>query len=86
MNKSNILGVYDASAQEISIDYNGFNYLIVFGKHVNGGYFAIINHGVCGELANFEDTFWNAESIGNAVKNYDTGKALALAIAAFAEV
>ena len=43
MNKSSIIGIYNASAQEISIDYNGSNYLIVFGEHVNGGYFAIIN-------------------------------------------
>ena len=86
MNKSSIIGVYNASAQEISIDYNGSNYLIVFGEHVNGGYFAIINHGVCGDLAGLKDVDYNAESIGNAVKNYDTGKILALAIAAFAEV
>ena len=86
MNKSNVVAVYDASAQEISIDYNGFNYLVVFGEHVNGGYFAIINHGVCGDLAGLKDVGYNAESIGNAVKNYDIGKILALAIAAFAEV
>ena len=86
MNKSSIIGIYNASAQEISIDYNGSNYLIVFGEHVNGGYFAIINHGVCGDLAGLKDVDYNAERIGNAVKNYDTGKILALAIAAFAEV
>ncbi len=86
MSKSNIVGCYPASAQEISIDYNGYNYLIVFGKHVNGGYFAIINHGVCGELATFKDIFWNTESISKAVKDYETGKVLALAIAAYAEV
>ena len=61
MNKSSIIGVYNASAQEISIDYNGFNYLVVFGEHVNGGYFAIINHSVCGDLAGLKDVGYNAE-------------------------
>lgn len=85
MSKSNI-GGYKATAKEISVNYNGMNYLIVFGEHVNGGYFAIINHGVCGELATFKDIFWNTESISKAVKDYETGKVLALAIAAYAEV
>lgn len=84
--KARIVGRFEATAKEISIDYNGFNYLIIFGEHDNGGYFAIINHGVCGELASYNDTFWNSESIGNAVGNYDVGKTLAEAIKIFSEV
>lgn len=68
---------------EVSIDFDGSNYLIIFGKHVNGGFFSIVNHKVCGELATFTDIFWNAESIGNVLNNFETGKVIAEVIAEF---
>ena len=82
MNKYNIVGVYGVSAYEVSVNYNGFNYLVIFGTHVNGGFFVIPNHGVCGELAEFNDVFYNYESIGRALDgDYKAGKAIASVIA-----
>lgn len=72
------------NCHELSIDYDGFNYLVIFGTHVNGGFFLILNHGVCGDLANYNDEFWNAESIGRALGgDYNTGKAIAHVIAQY---
>lgn len=45
----------------ISVDYNGFNYSVVFGKYINGGFFSIPNWNRGGELANYNDIFWNTD-------------------------
>ncbi|MGX8835309.1 DUF6618 family protein [Amedibacillus sp. YH-ame6] len=65
---------------ELSIDCNGFNFIMIIGRYINGGFFAIINHGVSGDLSDFTDSFWNAGSIGNALNNHEVGEALAIVI------
>ena len=52
---------------------------------MNGGFFSIPNWNVGGELATFDDVFWNAESIGRTLKSKKTAKVIAMAIAEFAE-
>ncbi|WP_275905174.1 DUF6618 family protein, partial [[Eubacterium] hominis] len=87
MKKANLLNKFEASASnELSIDYDGSNYLIIYGTHVNGGWFAIINHGVSGNLATFDDIHYNTEQIGMALNNYDAGNKIAVVIAAFDEM
>lgn len=44
---------------ELSIDCNGWNFLVIFGKHINGYYIAIPNHNICVEAACAADTFYN---------------------------
>ena len=44
---------------ELSIDSNGWNFLVIFGKHINGYYIAIPNHNICVEAACAADTFYN---------------------------
>lgn len=71
------------NVREISVDYNENNYLVIYGKHINGGFFSIPNLGVGGELSGFwDDTFYNGEVIGRALKSKKAGKAIAEAIAA----
>ena len=70
----------------IGVDYNGNYYSVIFGRCVNGGFFSIPNWNVGGELATFDDVFWNAESIGRSLKSKRVAKAIAMAIAEFAEV
>ncbi len=67
----------------IGIDYNGNYYSVIFGKYVNGGFFSIPNWNCGGELATFNDVFWNAESISKAIKSKRVGKVIALAISEF---
>ena len=66
----------------ISVDYNGNNYSVVFGKYCNGGFFSIPNWRVGGELSSFwDDIMWNTDSIGRALdKDYDAGEVIAKAI------
>lgn len=74
------------NCHEISVDFDGFNYLVVFGTHANGGFFIITNHGVCGELAKLDDVYWNTESIGRALEDDCTaGEVIAKAIAQVAK-
>lgn len=65
----------------IRVDYNGYSFGVIFGKYVNGGFFSIPDWNVGGELAAFNDIFWNAESMGRALKNRKAAKQIALAIA-----
>ena len=69
----------------IGVDFNGNYYSVIFGKYVNGGFFSIPNWNCGGELATFDDVFWNAKSIGRSLKSKKSGKAIAKAIAKFAE-
>lgn len=71
------------NVHHIGIDYNGNYYNVIFGKYVNGGFFSIPNWNCGGELATFDDVFWNAESIGRTIKSKRVGKVIALAIAEF---
>ena len=65
--------------------YNGNYYSVIFGQYVNGGFFSIPNWSAGGEISDFDDVFWNAESIGKELKSKKAGKAIAKAIAKFAE-
>lgn len=72
------------NVHHIGVDYNGNYYSVIFGEYVNGGFFSIPNWNVGGELATFDDVFWNAESIGKSLKSKKSGEAIAKAIAKFA--
>ncbi len=69
-----------SNVHHLGIEYNGIYYSVIFGEYVNGGFFSIPNWNCGGELAEFSDVFWNAESIGRSLKNNKTGKVIAEAI------
>lgn len=56
---------YRVTAKEESISCHGLNFLCIYGRHINGGYVAIVNWGVAAEL-----------SVGNDI-TYDRNKILA---------
>lgn len=73
----------------ISVNYTGFNFQIICGRYINGGYCGVINFGISADLSYDNDIFYNAEKLANAfiqMKNwerdfaFDVGKNLALAI------
>ncbi len=74
-----------SSTHHIGINYNGNYYSVIFGRYVNGGFFSIPNWNCGGELATFNDVFWNTESISKAIKSKRVGKVIAMAIAEFME-
>lgn len=67
---------------EISVDWNGYNYLIIYGSHINGWFAAIPNWDVCTEISEPDDVFYNTEKLSRALDNTNAGKALAEAISA----
>lgn len=63
--------------EELSIDYNGFNYLVIIGEHINGWFIAIPNWNVCTEAGCPIDSFYNREKLSNALNDVNAGVALA---------
>lgn len=64
---------------EISVDWNGFNFLVIYGQHVNGWFIAIPNWNVCVESAEPTDESYNEEKLTKPFNNI-TAKAIAEAI------
>ena len=48
---------------EVSIDVRGDNYLVIYGKHVNGYFCCIPNWGIGCEMAEPSDIFYNTEKL-----------------------
>lgn len=77
-----ITAQYNTSdVKEISVDWNGCSFLIIYGKHINGGFFSISNWG--GELSRHfvSDMFDNAKHINEHLKNEEAAIQIAIAIA-----
>ncbi|MCM1264486.1 MAG: hypothetical protein NC313_17375 [Butyrivibrio sp.] len=64
MKKYEIKNTYSvAHTHEFDVDCNGWEFLIIYGEHVNGWFIAIPNWNVSVEAANPTDTFYNAEKL-----------------------
>lgn len=50
-------------AHEFSVDWNGFNFLIIYGQHKNGWFIAIPNWNKCTEAGGPSDAAYNATKI-----------------------
>lgn len=62
---------------EASIDANGYNYLVIYGKHINGYFCCIPNWQISCEMAEPGDTYYNANKLIGAGINDSAAKALA---------
>ncbi|MEA5085074.1 MAG: DUF6618 family protein [Lachnospiraceae bacterium] len=70
--------MYEVSnCKEISVNYKGSSYLVIYGEHVNGWFFCIPNFQVGGELSDTTDVFWNSPRIGKALDDMEAGIAIA---------
>lgn len=65
---------------EISVNVDGFNYMVIYGSHFGGGFCAIPNHGIACEMGFPEDTFYNKESLMHHGLSPKTARSLACAI------
>lgn len=78
--KAEIRQSYDTTeTHEASIDWNGNNYLVIYGRHINGWYIAIPNWQISTEAGIPTDTFYNTERL-SAVMGKRAGKAIAEAV------
>ncbi len=73
--------VFKATSEEASIDACGYNFLCIYGSHINGNYISIINFKVSAELSDANDIFYNSSSISASLKNIPELKDQADAIA-----
>lgn len=66
--------------QEISIDWNGYNFLIIYGKHINGWFIAIPNWQVCTEAGHPTDDYYNTERLSRVIEIENAPSIIAKAI------
>lgn len=48
---------------EFSLDYNDFNFIVIYGEHINGWFIAIPNWNICTEAGEPTDVGYNATKI-----------------------
>lgn len=78
-----IQAAYEVSdTHEISVDYDGFNFLVIFGHHINGGFIAVVNHGICCESSSYDSINYNTDSLSRAGMITGYAREIAKAIAA----
>ena len=71
-----IKNFYKSTIEEASIDSYGYNFLCIYGSHINGNYIAIINLGVSAELSSFpNDITYNAMRIAEVLEKIPQTKA-----------
>lgn len=68
------------NVHEFILDWNGWRYLVIFGKHSNGWFIAIPNHGVCTEAGHPKDDLCNSDKIAKMMNNATVGVVIARAI------
>ena len=63
---------------EHDIEVNGYSYLVIFGRHINGGFIAIPNWNVCTEASAFNGDVWeNTERLVKQGLPQETARAIA---------
>lgn len=61
-----------ATVQEISVEMNGFSFLCLFGRHINGAYISIVSLGVSAELSPSKNGVgYNSDRIFHALQFAD---------------
>lgn len=48
---------------ELSVDWNGFNFLVIYGHHKNGWFVAVPNWNICTEIGHPKDDAYNTTKI-----------------------
>lgn len=59
---------------ETNIAANGYNHLVIYGKHVNGYFCCIPDWNVGCEMAEPNDTYWNYQSLCKTGLNQSDAK------------
>lgn len=81
MTKYTIKNTYEVSnTQEISVDWNGYNFLVIYGKHINGWFIAIPNWEACTEAGHPADDFYNTEKLSRVIDIENAPRVIAKAV------
>lgn len=79
--KADIRNIYEVSdTHEFSADWNGYNFIIIYGRHVNGWFIAIPDLKISVEAAHPTDTFYNTEKLSAVTDIPGAPEALADAV------
>lgn len=81
MGKYKIKNTYEVTkTQEASVDWNGYNFLVIYGKHINGWFIAIPNWNVCTEAGQPSDDFYNTEKLSRVIDIENAPSVIAKAV------
>lgn len=73
---------YEAEALfEVSFSANGSHFLVIYGRHENGGFCCITNWGISCEMGDPNDVFYNTEKLSGAGITWVDAEAVAKVIA-----
>ena len=61
MGRERVLRMYPC--YEFSVDYEGFSYLVIFGKHINGWFISLPRNNVSCEAADPLDVTYNLQNL-----------------------
>lgn len=56
---------------ECRISGRGSSYHAIIGRYMNGGFICIPALGICSDLADYSDTFWNTEKLERVLSPVD---------------
>ena len=66
--------------QEFSVDYDGYSYLVIYGRHINGWFIAVPNWKVCVETTDPQGVFYNAERLSGVFERPNVPHVIAMAV------
>lgn len=75
-----------SDVHHIGIDCNGNHYGLIFGRYVNGGFCCIPDLGIGCELSDFDDVFWNEESLSRVLDDSALVNTIVTAIKTYTEL
>ncbi len=79
--KGKIINCYDVTnVQEISVDIGDFNYLVIYGCHINGWFISVTNWNVCTEAGHPSNLGYNVGKLKQVIEQPNVAYELALAI------
>lgn len=52
--------------KEFSVNHNGFNYLVIYGHHINGWFIAIPNWRISAEAGHPDSVLYNTEKLSKS--------------------
>lgn len=69
--------------KEFVVNYSGMQYLIIYGKHINGGFIAVPSHGRSCEASEPEDVVYNRVNLTRCGFNQNAANMIAQVIHKF---
>jgi hypothetical protein len=65
---------------EFSVEWNGWSFLVISGRHINGWFIAVPNLGVCVEASSPDDIYYNTEKLAKVIDRENVPSIIANAV------